>query len=82
MCNIKDLVCETCEIMKMPHEGLYCYMFRDKTRFIAERDHCMQHTFLPKPTRAQAQSSLMLSCLDILCCECIDTMSDIEENIR
>jgi hypothetical protein len=66
MCNMSELTCATCEYMKFPHEGLYCYMFRDKGSFVEEHGHCMQHTSIPRPTPAQARRNLMVACMAIM----------------
>lgn len=36
--------CNTCENMKLPHEGIHCYMFRDKP----VGNFCGQHTNNPR----------------------------------
>jgi hypothetical protein len=63
---MSELTCATCEYMKFPHEGLYCYMFRGKSSFVEKRGYCMQHTSIPRPTPAEAMRNLKYVCLAIM----------------
>jgi hypothetical protein len=46
--------CDTCENMKLPHEGIHCYMFKDKP----SGTFCGQHTGHPRLTHEEVMEEL------------------------